>query len=155
MLMQGGKLMISRGMPGAAEAVPVRREPEQRLYAVPSEPARPRPAPVAEMRDAPAPDYHLIHYRLAALERLSLLRDKGALSPEEYEAEKALILRLPAEELELGRESILPRRGPSLLGRLFGWKLLLAGLLTGIGFVAATAPQDLLGLLDQVSHFLR
>ena len=142
--------MISRGMPGAAQAVPIRREPEPR-----AEPAAaPRIVPTPPAEDRPAPDFHLLHYRLAALERLSALRDKGALTFEEFAAEKALILRLPAEELVLGAESILPPRGPSLLGRLFGWKLLMVGTLAGLGFVAATAPQELTHLVDRVSGFL-
>jgi hypothetical protein len=143
--MQGGKLMISRGLPAAAEAVPIRREPEPRQA----------PAPPAE-RTAPAasPDYHLIHYRLAALERLSVLRDRGALSADEFAAEKALVLRLPAEELELGREMAAVRRGPSLLGRLFSPKFIAVGAAAGLCLSAFTAPQDLLGLLDRAARLI-
>jgi hypothetical protein len=147
--MQGARLMISRGIPDAAEAVPIRREPERPMpHAVPDA------APYRhEAADLPAPDFHLLHYRLAALERLSALRDKGALSAEEFQAEKALVLRLPAEELVLDSSCELPPRGPSLLGRLFGWKLLIAGLAAGFGFVAFTAPQDLAHLADRASAF--
>lgn len=152
--MQAGKLMISRGMPGAAEAIPIRREPVREA----PPPAAPRAASaeaaIPAVRELPAPDFHLLHYRLAALERLSALRDKGALTFEEFAAEKALVLRLPAEELLLGAESILPPRGPSLLGRLFGWKLLLLGGLAGLGFVAVTAPQELTNLVDRFSALL-
>jgi hypothetical protein len=146
--------MISRGMPGAAEAAPAPREPEPRLRAVPSEPEPIRPAAAVERQDGPAPDYQLVHLRLEALERLSLLRDKGALSTAEYEAEKNLVLRLPADELDLVQESILPPRGPSLLGRILNWKILLTGLIVGLGFVAFTAPQELAGLVERVSRFL-
>lgn len=146
--------MISRGMPNAAQAAPVRLEPEPKLRAVPSEPEPRRPAAEPARHDAPPPDYQLVHFRLEALERLSLLRDKNALSPEEYEAEKDLVLRLPADELEQVRDSMLPPRGPSLLGRLLGWKLILTGLVAGLGFVAYTAPQDLAGLIDRFSRFL-
>ena len=143
--------MISRGMPGAAESAPVRLEPEPRLRAVPSEPEQPTAAPVG--LDERVPDYQLVHFRLEALERLSLLRDKGALSSSEYECEKRLVLRLPADELDEMRESILPPRGPSLLGRL-GWKLILAGLVLGLAFVAFTAPQELSGLAERVSRLV-
>ena len=152
--MPAGKLMISRGMPSAAEAAPIRLEPEPKLRAVPSEPEPPRTAAAPVRRDGPAPDYQLVHFRLEALERLSLLRDKDALSAEEYEAEKSLVLRLPADDLEQMQESILPPRGPSLLGRIFGWKLILTGLIAGLGFVVFTAPQDLAGLIDRASRLL-
>ncbi len=152
--MPAGKLMISRGMPSAAESAPIRLEPEPKLRAVPSEPEQARPAPVSVRHDGPAPDYQLVHFRLEALERLSLLRDKEALSAEEYEAEKSLVLRLPADELNQIQESILPPRGPSLLGRLFGWKLILTGLILGLGFVAFTAPQELMSLVDRLSRLI-
>jgi hypothetical protein len=152
--MPAGKVMISRGMPGAAVAAPVPREPEPRLRAVPSEPESLAPAAAAARQDGPAPDYQLVHFRLEALERLSLLRDKGALSTAEFEAEKVLVLRLPADELDQMQDSILPPRGPSLLGRILGWKILLTGLIVGLGFVAITAPQDLAGLVERVSRLL-
>lgn len=158
--MQGGKLIISRGLqahPEAAPQPPV-REAQQRpeLRAVPqSRPERPVERPVAA---PPAPvsiaDYQLVRERLDALERLSLLRDIGVLSPEEFAAEKALVLRLPAEELLLDEEHMLPRRGPSLLGRLFGWKMLLTGAVVGLALSAYTAPQDLMKLADSASRLI-
>jgi hypothetical protein len=143
--------MISRGLPGTAQVVPIRPEPE-------SAQAEAAVQPVAVARTetaAPAanPDYHLIHYRLAALERLSALKDKGSLSFEEFAVEKALVLRLPAEEMVPPPETIMPPRGPSLLGRLFGWKPLMAGALAGLCYMAATAPRGLAGLLDQASRY--
>lgn len=146
--------MISRGISNAAEAAPIPREPEPRLRAVPSEPQPLRPAAPAVQHDGPAPDYHLVQFRLEALERLSLLFDKGALSTAEYDSEKALVLRLPADDLDVLQESILPTHGPSLLGRLLGWKILLTGLVLGLGFVAFTAPQELVGLADRFSKLL-
>jgi len=137
---------------------PVEREaqPRSELRAVP--PSRPVERPVALERAPSAPisiaDYQLVRERLDALERLSLLRDIGVLSPEEFAAEKALVLRLPAEELLLDSESMLPRRGPSLLGRLFGWKMLLAGAVIGLGLSAYTAPQDLMKLADSASRLI-
>jgi hypothetical protein len=152
--MPAGKLMISRGMPGAAQAAPVRLEPEPRLRSVPAEPEPAQRAEPPVRLDSAVPDYQLVQFRLEALERLSLLRDKGALSSQEYESEKRLVLRLPADELEEMRESILPPRGPSLLGRILGWKVILAGLVLGLGFVAMTAPQELAGLVDRFAKLL-
>ncbi|MGZ8998052.1 MAG: hypothetical protein ACXW2T_04250 [Allosphingosinicella sp.] len=146
--------MISRGTPSVVEAAPVRLEPEPRLRAVPCEPEPSRPESPAAREDAPAPDYQLVHFRLEAIERLSLLRDKGALSTAEYEAEKNLVLRLPADELDSVRNSLRPPPGPSLLGRILGWKIVLAGLAAGLGFVAFTAPQELTGLIDRFSRLL-
>jgi len=137
--MQGRRLTISRGL------APV---PETAAAALAPRPARPAdPA-------APAPDFCLVHHRLAALERLSLLRDKGALSAEEFAAEKALVLRLPAEELMLVPEGMLPPRGPSLLGRLMSWKLLAAGVAAGLCLSAYTAPRDLMLLADQAARMI-
>lgn len=147
--------MISRGMPGgAAQVASVRTEAEPRLRAVPSEPESAHQAPAEPRHDSPAPDYQLVHFRLEAIERLSLLRDTGALSPAEYEAEKKLVLRLPVDELDEARGSILPPRGPSLLGRFLGWKTVLAGLAAGLGFVAFTAPQELAGLAERLSKLV-
>jgi hypothetical protein len=150
--MQGAKLTISRGLPGADEAVPLARRPEPRRVEAAPESAQAAPRPVRD--DAPASDIHLVDYRLAALERLGRLRDKGILSAEELAAEKALVLRLPAGELVLVTEQILERRGPSLLGRLFDWKLLAAGTAAGLAFSYVTAPHELLGLVDRASRLI-
>src|SRR5688572_18225547 len=144
--MQGGKLMISRGLPAAEEAVPLARRPEPLPQDVPW--PQVAPSPSAGSRDAPVSDIHLVDYRLAALERLSRLRDKGALSAEEFAAEKALVLHLPAGELLLVPGQIVRPRGPSLLGRLLGWKMLAAGAAAGLLFSYVNAPQDLIGLVD-------
>lgn len=129
--------MISRGVAAGGASAPVRRDPEPQIVALHSQPA------------GPAPDINMVHYRLAALERLSLLRDKGALSQDEFAAEKALVLRLPAEELMLEPEAAARPRGPSLLGRLFSLKLLAAGAAAGICVTAFTAPGELSTLVDQ------
>lgn len=137
--MQARRLTISRG------PTPV---PETAAAAL--APNGPRPADPA----APAPDFCLVHHRLAALERLSLLRDKGALTAEEFAAEKGLVLRLPAEELMLSPAGMVPTRGPSLLGRLLSWKLLAAGLVAGLCLSAYTAPRDLMLLADQAARMI-
>jgi hypothetical protein len=144
--MQGGKLMISRGVPAVEQAVPLGRRPEPSVQA----PLQ----PVSSRQDIPASDIHLVDYRLAALERLSRLRDKGALSLEEFAAEKALVLALPTGEMELAPEQIIRPRGPSLLSRLFGWRMLAMGAAAGLIFSYVTAPQDLLGLVDRASRLL-
>jgi len=146
--MQGGKVMISRGHESTGEVVPItsslRASPPASVEPE-SEPARIAP------RDAfsPAPDIQLVDYRIQALERLARLRDKGALDPDEYLAEKCLVLRLPAGE---GEVSLTPSRrakpGPSLVGRLFSWKLVALGAASGIAFIAATAPSDLVRLYE-------
>lgn len=104
----------------------------------------PRPVnDVAEVESA-APrtlDYHLMHDRLTALERLARLRDSGILSDDEFTAEKARILHLPADELVL-KGGMEAKRGPSLLGRILNWKLLLLAGLVGIGFSAVVQPQE-------------
>lgn len=138
---------------------PVEREAQQRpeLRAVP--PSRPSERPIAAPARAPAApvsiaDYQLVRERLDALERLSLLRDIGVLTPDEFAVEKALVLRLPAEELLLDEDQMLPPRGPSLLGRLFGWKMLLAGAIVGLGLSAYTAPHELMKLADSASRLI-
>lgn len=156
--MQGGKLIISRGMQAGAAARPqgeAGQRPRPQLVhsddQVAPKPALPQP-PAAT--PAAAADYHCVRERIDALERLSLLRDIGVLTPEEFAAEKGLVLRLPAEDMLEQRESILPHRGPSLLGRLLGWKLLVTGALAGLAFTAFTAPQDLTSLADRLSKLI-
>lgn len=131
-LMRTGKLAISRGHHWA-------------------EPAEARPAPLAIVPPAAEPvvDIQLevaeaasvglpVHERLDALERLVRLAEQGAFTPEEFAAEKALILgRAPAEPAA----AIAPRR-PSLLGRLLGWKLIPLGLIAGLGLSWFAQPDE-------------
>ena len=154
--MRTGRLSISRGHQLQGE--PVAFPPQ--LTLVP-QPAEPRAAPVSVPLQAPpaSPDYQLVHDRLSALERLTRLFELGALSAEEFAAEKALVLSLPADELLLNQPAPVgfmpaaPRagaRGPSLLGRLFGWKLLLFGLVAGLGLSWAAQPHQTQHMLDQI-----
>ena len=140
-----------------ASPTPAEREvpPRPELRAVPqSRPAEHRAPVQAPAAPVCIADYQLVRERIDALERLSLLRDIGVLEPEEFAAEKALVLRLPVEELLLDEDHMLPRRGPSLLGRLFGWKMLLTGAVVGLGLSAYTAPQDLAKLADSASRLI-
>jgi len=155
--MRTGRLSISRGHQLQGEPVAI---PPQ-LTLVP-QPAEPRPAPVSVLEQAPpaTPDYHLVHDRLTSLERLTRLFELGALSSEEFAAEKALVLGLPADELVLrtlapvGFVPAAPRgrpvRGPSLLGRMLSWKFLLFSLAAGLAFSYAAQPRETAHLFAQI-----
>jgi hypothetical protein len=94
----------------------------------------------------------LVEHRLAALERLSQLLERGVLSPDEFAAEKALVLRLPVDELVLHENAAAaPEPHPSLLGRLFGWRLIAAGLAAGLALSAYSSPEA----LGDLSRYLR
>ncbi|HEV2817677.1 MAG TPA: hypothetical protein VGW40_10730 [Allosphingosinicella sp.] len=145
--MRTGRLSISRGhqLAGAPDGP----APPQ-LTLVPTPPA---PEPFS-------PDYAAVHDRLTSLERLTRLFELGALSAEEFAAEKALILALPADELVL-REAApvhfvpaapqrIRARGPSLVGRMLNWKFLLFSLAAGLGFSLAAQPNETQRFLDQL-----
>lgn len=133
--MRTGKLAISRGHELIERTAP-------HLAAVP--PALPEAPP-------PLPLHPEIDERLTALERLARLFEQGALAPQEFVAEKALILGRYGDERALARLAPVsfvpvqpppPRRRPSLLGRLLGWPLLALGLAAGLGFSFATQPAE-------------
>jgi hypothetical protein len=158
--MRTGRLSISRGHQLQGEPVAV---PPQ-LTLVP-QPAEPSPAHVSALSQAPpaSPDYHLVHDRLTALERLTRLFELGTLSAEEFAAEKALVLSLPCDELVLREPAPVsfvpaaPRRpapGPTLLGRLFGWKFLLLSLAAGLAFSYATQPAQTARLFEQTLRLI-
>ena len=143
-MIRTGKLAISRGH--------ARPEPPH-LSLVPAEATHPVPA---------SPDYHLVHDRLTALERLARLHEQGALSAEEFQAEKLLVLGLPADEYVLREAAPVhfvpaaprqPERGPSLLGRMLSWQFLLISLIAGIGFSFAAQPDETLRLIEQIGRY--
>jgi len=157
--MRTGRLSISRGhqIEGVAEA----SAPRLKLVQSPAEPA---PAQVSAPAEAPpvSPDYHLVHDRLTVLERLTRLRKSGALSAEEFAAEKARILALPADELLLNEPAPVhfvpatprggPQQGPSLLGRLLQRRFILFimfSLGAGLAFSYAAQPNATLRFIDQ------
>lgn len=141
--MRTGRLAISRGHQTA--------EPPH-LALVPAEPLR-------EPEQPKSADYHLVHDRLTSLERLTRLFEQGALSAEEFAAEKLLILGLPADELVLREAAPVhfvpaqPRRpqpGPSLIGRMLSWKFLVLSLVVGLGFSYGTQPDETMRFFDQI-----
>lgn len=149
--MRTGKLSISRGYQAAdpAPAAP-------RLTLVPrqAEPvrakAKPAPAPVT-------PEYKPAHDRLAALERLARLAKQGALTAEEFAFEKARLLGHFAAEapFENSAPSPSPRApGPSLVGRLLGWKFIPVGLAAGLALSFASQPQQTLRFFDEALRLL-
>ena len=154
--MRTGRLSISRGHQLQGEPVAI---PPQ-LTLVP-QPAGSGPAPVSVLERAPpaSPDYQLVHDRLTSLERLTRLFELGALSAEEFAAEKALVLGLPADELVLRTLApvsfvpVAPRRqtrGPTLLGRMLGWKFILFSLVAGLAFSYLARPRETTHLFEQV-----
>lgn len=146
--MRTGKLAISRGHQVA--------EPPH-LALVPAE-----PLPVRAPEPPASPDYHLVHDRLTSLERLTRLFEQGALTGEEFAAEKLLILGLPADELILRdaapvhfvpAEPRRPQPGPSLVGRMLSWKFLALSLVVGFGFSFGTQPDETIRFFDQTLRF--
>jgi hypothetical protein len=119
----------------------------------------PRLALVPEPAVLPSsPDYHLVHDRLTSLERLTRLFEQGALSAEEFAAEKRLILGLPADELLLRDPAPVhfvpaaprrPVRGPSLVGRMLSWRFIALSLVVGLGFSFGTQPDATMRFFDQ------
>jgi len=138
--MRTGRLSISRGhrQAEADESQP----PHLALV-----PQAAEPAPVATTAPEPAPvspDYQAVNERLTAMERLVRLYEIGALTPEEFVAEKMLILGdLPrlAPVHFVPAEPRRRQRGPSLLGRMLSWQFLLLCLVAGIGLSFAAQPE--------------
>lgn len=144
--MRTGKLAISRGHQADAPLLSL-------------VPAALEAAPQIEHPAPASPDYHLVHDRLTSLERLARLHGQGALSVEEFQAEKLLILGLPADEYVLRDAApvhfvpVAPRRGPSLVGRMLNWKFLLFSLAVGVGFSYVSQPEATVRFLDQIGRY--
>jgi hypothetical protein len=109
-----------------------------------------------------SPEYHAIHDRLTALERLARLFEQGALTQAEFAAEKAALLSVPADELILVEPvaaspavpAAIPPRRPSLLGRLFAWRLVPVALAAGLLFSFASQPQETMRFFDEALRLL-
>lgn len=126
--MATGRLSIRRGHPQrvAEEA------PPPHLALVP---------PVVAPDPVPAGTLEAVNERLTALERLVRLYEQGALTIEEFAAEKILILGEPPVT-PVHFVPARPRaRRPSLLGRMLSWPFLLLCLAAGIGLSFATQPE--------------
>lgn len=163
--MRTGRLGISRGH--QIQGAPVASSaPPPHLTLVSPPPAEQGSAPVFASEPAPpvTPDYHLVHDRLTALERLTRLFEQGTLTAEEFAAEKATILAHPADELVLRQPAPVhfvpavprkvPQRGPSLLGRLLNWKFLLLGLVAGIGLSFFAQPTETQRFFEQALRLI-
>jgi hypothetical protein len=99
-------------------------------------------------------DLQAVNERLAALERLVRLSEQGALSIEDFAAEKMLILGdLPrVAPVHFVPAAPRRRRGPSLLGRMLNWPFLLLCVVAGIGFSFAAQPDATTRLATQLWH---
>ena len=103
------------------------------------------PPPVPAPTPCLSPLYQPVHDRLAALERLAHLHERGALSDEEYAAEKAVILERHPDELVLNEPLIgaeAPAPGPPLLGGWLSWKFIPVGLAAGLALSFASQPRE-------------
>lgn len=145
--MRTGRLSISRGNRAEPKAAPV--SPHLALI-----PAGAEPAPV---------HHGLVEHRLTSLERLTRLYEQGALTIEEFLAEKALILGRPPQGPDrvpggpvhfVPAAPRTPRRGPSLLGRMLSWQFLLLSLVAGIGFSFAIQPDTTSRFFSQLFRAL-
>jgi len=148
--MRTGKLAISRGHAIVGEPAPA-----PRLSLVPAAAPRAPAAPAAGIVAAPptATEYHAVHDRLAALERLARLFEQGALTPDEYAAEKAFVRGRPHES-PASEASVAAAPRPSLLGRLLDWRLIPFGLATGLAFSFAAQPQETTRFVDEALRLL-
>ena len=137
--MRTGKLSISRGRGSSG---PISSGP--RLSIVARGPAAPEPML--------SPEYRAVHDRLSALERLARLHEQGALTDEEFASEKAAILGPAPDELILNEPLLAPepRRTPTLIGRLFGWKIIPVGIVAGLGLSYASQPRETLRFFDEL-----
>ena len=148
--MRTGRLSISRGhrQPGAEEI------PLPHLALVPRA-AEPAPVSRPDPEPAPAPTLLAVNERLSALERLVRLYEVGALSIEEFTAEKMAIMGQLPEVVPVHFVPAEPRRrkrGPSLLGRLLSWWFLVLCLAAGIGLSFAAQPEATSRFVSQVWH---
>jgi hypothetical protein len=143
---------VSKGLAPVPEAPATGPEPQGKAAEAPATVSEP-PVPVPA-----SPEYFFVHDRLTAIERLTRLRDQGALSQEEYAAEKAIVLALPADELVLhapppdeeGTALPWPRPdpGPPLVGRLFDWRIVPIALGAGLAFSYVTQPRETTRFLE-------
>ena len=130
-----GRLSISRGRERDEAPAP---DPVRRLSIV----ARGDPSRLGRARVSPL--YRPVNDRLAAIERLACLHRQGALSDEEFVAEKVALLRHDPEELVLNEPLLVhePPEGASLLEGLFGWRLIPIGVFAGLVLSYLSQPRE-------------
>ena len=110
----------------------------------------------------PAPRLDLVEHRLTSLERLTRLYEQGVLTADEFIDEKALILGRRAADPVEGAAPVhfvpaaprAPEPGPSLLGRMLGWRFLLLSLAVGIAFSFAIQPDTTTRFFTQLLRAL-
>ena len=139
--MRTGRLSISRGHQAGGAAAP-----GPRLSIV----ASTQP----EMPSQPtfvSPEYQPVHDRLTALERLARLHDQGALTDAEFAAEKAMLLARHTDELVLNEPLLAPEpaRGPTLVGRLLGWRFIPVGIVAGLALSFASQPDETMRFFEE------
>jgi hypothetical protein len=148
--MRTGKLTISRGYQLDQAAPPV-----PRLSLVPR--AAEPPSPEPELGPPPGlPEYQAVKERLAGIERLARLYKQGALTDDEFAAEKAALLSRRSDPRFVTASipcapvpEVHSMRGPTLLGRIFGWKVLPVGIVAGLAFSYASQPRETLDFFDE------
>lgn len=148
--MRTGRLSISRGQRQVAtEEIP----PPHLALVPPAAGSAPVSARDPDPAPALAPNLQEASERLTALERLVRLYEQGALSIEEFAAEKALILGEPPRVTPVHFVPARPRQSrPSLLGRMLSWPFLLLCLVAGIGLSFATQPEATNRFVTQLWH---
>ncbi len=154
--MRTGRLAISRGF----SAPEPQGEPARFAIAPPVEAQAAAAEPEPTLGDALA----TVNARIAALERLTRLREAGALTVDEFLVEKAAILGHRPSDLSGPRapdappisfrpaESSRPK-GRSLAGRL-GWTLIPLGLVAGLGLSALSQPELTERALDEAMRII-
>ena len=151
--MRTGKLSISRGY-----QLDRPEPPAPRLALVPriAEPANAEPEPSPGW-----PEYQAVKERLAAIERLARLHKQGALTDDEFAAEKAALLSRPPDRAVATApiSSMLvaearPVRGPTLFGRIFGWKVLPAGIVAGLAFSYVSQPRETVDFFNETLRLI-
>ena len=109
---------------------------------------------MVEAAPVPAANLEAVNARLAALERLVSLYEQGALTIEEFVAEKILILGEPPVSPVRFVPAKARRRNRSLLGRMLSWPFLLLCLAAGLGLTYATQPEATNRFVTQLWHSL-
>lgn len=144
--MRTGRLNISRGHRQAG----TEETPPPHLALVP-----PATLSVPDPEPPAVPSLQAVNERLSALERLVRLYEAGALSIEEFNAEKLAIMGEPPRVAPVHFVPAAPRRrqhGPSLLGRMLRWWFLPLCLAAGIGLSYATQPEATNRFVGQLWH---